>query len=467
MIKTDGLPNSSGGGFSVDATYLCNRDRRYYFRDRSGNYLSSNETDIKRRLGRLGFSEYPDSKAGQLISDMDNALADISEINRVDYAAPIAGYSRGILELGSERYLITKELTLLEPKKGDWKILEKFLEGLFCCPDGEGVNQLPYVYGWLSVALEGLYAREPNKGQVLIIAGAPNCGKTLFARLLRSVFGGRVGKPYPYMVGETRFNDELFESSLLVIDDEADKTDIKSRRHLVAEMKKIVAGDGMRGEGKGAKAFEIQPHWRIVQLSNFEQDNLRVLPPLDNDIIGKLIILRGYENPLGFPMPVGTWPEKKAFLDAMLAELPAFIHYLIKEHEIEPAYREDRYGVESYISREVSSRMDQITPWFELFMLFNREVIGRSKNFFVGTASDMVERLRARDSVLTPREKDRYTPHSVGRLLAQISKIHPRHVWQVKTKDGRHRLWIVIKQGIVLDEAIDIDIKWSIDTYAE
>jgi len=437
----DGLSERKELGFRAEDVLFCGHDRQYYFMRKGGDYVGTNERDISRRLARLGFNPYKDTKMGQTLSEIEEKLMDIIEDQRVDYAFPVAGHPVGVLTQGNERILITKELPAIEPKEGDWDVLRAFLEGLFNTPDGS-CDQIEYVYSWLSRAMAGLLHMQPNSGQAFIIAGDPDCGKTLVSKLLRMLFGGRVGKPYEYLTGQTRFNDELFATSLQMVDDEADKTDIRSRRHFVSGIKRFVGADGSRGEAKGGITFEVQPHWRIVIVCNFEEDNLRVLPPLDNDVIDKLILLRGYRAEK-FPMPVGTVEEQKEFLETLISQLPAFMHFLMNEWKIPEALRFDRFGVRSYLNMDIVHRMDQITPWFELMLSMENEVL-RGDYIWVGTATDLYGLLRNHSS-LTVREKERYTVKGIGKHLTKVSGKFPDRCWQ-DNSTGRHRLWVFISE---------------------
>ena len=466
MVTSDGLDvEESGKGFSTSHVFFNDRDSKYYFRAANGDYFAANERDLTRRLKRMGLSPFTNPKAGELVSDIDEELMKIQEQQRVDYALAMAGHRRGVLEMGAKRILITKELKLIEPKKGSWDTLRALIDGLFIGYDDEGdvvLDQTPYIYGWLSVAMEGLYSGRPNKGQALIVPGEPGCGKTLLLSVLTEMFGGVSGKPYAYMVGVTKFNDELFESSLLAIDDEADKTDIKSRRHLVAELKKILVNDRNRCEGKGLKALELSPHWRVLMLSNLEEDNLRVLPPLDGDVIGKLIILKAHRHK--FSMPVSTQHEKRAFFEQLLADLPGFLWYLLNEYEIPDEYQGERFGVCSYLNPEIVSYMDNVTAWAELLLTLERVFLKGSRKFMVESSSGIIERLRDRNGLLTHREQERYTATAVGKMMSEIASRRPKRCWQARSGYDNGRVWVLLKDGVSRAE-VEAELEVEISKY--
>ena len=65
---------------------------------------------------------------------------------------------------------------------------------------------------------------------------------------------------------------------------------------------------------------------------NDDPEALLVLPPLDDHIEDKIILLRASRFDL--PMPTGTTAERGAFWDQLISELPAYVHWLLNDFEI-------------------------------------------------------------------------------------------------------------------------------------
>jgi hypothetical protein len=70
-----------------------------------------------------------------------------------------------------------------------------------------------------------------------------------------------------------------------------------------------------------------------------------ILPPIDESLSDKVIILQAKNKPM--PMPTKTNEERSAFQATLRAELPAYLGYLLKM-EIPKQIQGSRYGVETY-----------------------------------------------------------------------------------------------------------------------
>ena len=60
-----------------------------------------------------------------------------------------------------------------------------------------------------------------------------------------------------------------------------------------------------------------------------------VLPELTDDVEDKMLILKSELS--AWPMPMGTWDQKKAFVNTIKAEMPALVHYLLHEYTLPAA----------------------------------------------------------------------------------------------------------------------------------
>ena len=70
----------------------------------------------------------------------------------------------------------------------------------------------------------------------------------------------------------------------------------------------------------------LTPFWRLTMSMNEEPEDLMVLPPFDEGIADKIILVKGYDNELVRGMVTGQ--NQKAVWDAFKAEFPAFLHFL-------------------------------------------------------------------------------------------------------------------------------------------
>src|SRR5947199_4251918 len=97
-----------------------------------------------------------------------------------------------------------------------------------------------------------------------------------------------------------------------------------SRR--TVQSKNITVNDWQRCHAKNRVAISLAPFWRLSVTVNDEPENLMVLPPIDDSIEDKLIILRA--SKFMMPMPTVTLEQRKAFWQTLVEELPAFLYDL-------------------------------------------------------------------------------------------------------------------------------------------
>ena len=106
------------------------------------------------------------------------------------------------------------------------------------------------------------------------------------------MLGGRAAKPTEYMSGRTPFNADLFAAEHLMIEDEYGSTDLRTRREFGARIKDITVNDVQSCHAKNRwQAISLRPFWRLSISLNDEPENLMVLPPVDESLSDKLMLL--------------------------------------------------------------------------------------------------------------------------------------------------------------------------------
>jgi hypothetical protein len=173
---------------------------------------------------------------------------------------------------------------------------------------------------------------------------------------------------------------------------------------------------------------------------NDEASKLEVLPPLTPDIIDKLIILKVAKHPM--PMPTESAGEQKAFWDALVKELPAFVDFLLK-FEIPTELRSPRYGITHFQHPDVVAALEEIEPHSQLLNLIN---VTLGKNFagpWHGTAAELAAKLTARTSPVAREAKMLLRhPSACGSLLGVLSRHHPERVQKGAILHGI-RKWVI------------------------
>lgn len=425
---------------------------RFLVADARGIWTPRNETQMARLFEAAGYDpDLPVSNPGSVA----HMLMKIQEVHGVDYAGPLAGYKRGLYEMLGSRVLVTTEPRLITPKPGSWDIFGKVLKNLFVENEAERrarireyggdsdapcIDQRVYFHGWVHVGVKALFNNKRYPGQALILAGERDCGKSLLQSIITEIFGGRAGKPYQSLTDSTNFNGDLFGAEHLVIGDEASKIDMRSRKALAAKLKGVVAEPVQRMEAKHRDALTLTPFWRLSFSLNTEPECLLVLPPVDEDIADKMMLCWCYKRPM--PWQFNGPEDREAFWAALVAELPAYLHWVLNEFEIPVALRSRRFGIHHHHHPKILSVIDALSTDARLLELIDREVFASSRTEWKGSAMDLEAVLKGPDSSVREIARDLFTgANSCGSYLAKLASKHPTRVQQKRTSN--HRGWIL------------------------
>ncbi len=419
----------------------------FWMQDARRVWMQLNGQSMTRHLDRAGFSSARPRDGGN--SPADDQLCEIQIQHVVDYAGPLAGFQSGYIDQRGTRILVTTSPALVKPVKGEWPVLWKLLENLFSGADG--IDQRIFVFGWLKAAITALHTGEHRPGQVLCLAGPAGCGKSMLQNLFTPMLGGRSAKPYRYMSGKTQFNLDLFGAEHLMIEDEVPSADMRARREFGTRIKELVVNETQSAHGKHKNALSLSPFWRVSLSTNDEPENLMVLPPLDDSIADKIMLLKAHHHPP--PMPTGTDDERRAYRETLHRELPAFIHFLLHEWSIPAELRSGRYGVKEFHHPDLTDAIQSLSDETHLLRLVDHEVLGELTPRWIGTADELERKLRESPS---SHEAGRllYWRNATGTLLGRITKRQPLRVGYRRTsKDGRQ--WELVREGTEFSRAAD------------
>ena len=403
----------------------------YIITNGRNGWMPMSETNMRRRLKVAGFSTVlqPD----ETISPLDDALLTIQDEHNIDYFGRLAGYKAGVRDVLGFRVLVSDSPTLIEPVAGECPVLIDLLEGMLSDPEH---NQLHYLLGWLKVGLECLYSGYFRPGQALVLAGPPECGKSLLQGLFTRMFGGRSAKPYQYMIEATSFNADLFAAEHLMIEDEASSTDLRTRRAFGGHLKQFASAGSQRCHPKGRDPLSLLPFWRLSVSVNDEPENLMVMPPIDDSLADKIILLRAAKSKM--PMPLETSADHDAFGAALVAELPAFVHWLMNEWQIPAGLHSDRYGVTHFHHPALLEALGDLAPETHLLMLIDRVLFATLvPDAWEGTASELQTRLFESSAVAFEARKLLGFSTACGVYLGRLAKQHGERISEKVTRGSR------------------------------
>jgi hypothetical protein len=407
----------------------------FWVKDGRGHYMRVSEIALRRMLKNAGFRAA--QRRNDPLSELDEEIL-LTQVNkRIFYAGPLAGYNTGTYEIEGRLILVTDAPKLIEPVKGEFPVLEQMIANMLG-------NQFLYLLGWLKYAIENLRSGQRHPGQALVLAGERECGKSLLQQVITELFGGRSAKPYQFMTEATTFNAELFGAEHLMIEDEAASTDLRARRKFGAYLKQITAAENQRHHGKNKTALTLHPFWRLSISVNDEPENLMVLPPLDDSLRDKLILLRAEKHPM--PMQTNTPTEKAAFWETIRNELPAFVQHLL-DFEIPESLKSNRFGITHFHHPTILEAIEELAPEMHLLEQIEQylftETFKGATHWGWGTASEFEQELRQWgpdrqiDKVLSFRSAaGTYLARLAAKMPERISsrRIHGKRLWLIKNK---------------------------------
>jgi hypothetical protein len=433
---------------NIEAFYDHQR-KEYVLRIAQNNYQTRTETQFKRnlRFKNLRAETIPERNWSQ----MDVALRYLQENKSVDYCGGVAGRSCGFYEENGFKILVTKEPRIITPLRGEWSTLRQLMANLVGGPDEPyGDEQLTVLYGWIRVMYQALTQQGFQPGQALAIAGPPDSGKSLLQTLVTEILGGRSAKAILYLQGRTDFNGELFEAEHLMLEDEAASTLHKDRMALAGSLKGLIANRIHPCHAKYRQIVNLAPFWRVTFSLNDRPDRLLVLPPMDEDMADKIILLRASKYPM--PMDVRTSEQKEVFYKKLVSELPAFLDFLLNTFQLPSEWQDDRFGVKSFHHPDLILALEELAPATHLLSLIDIADIWTRydkatgipcvTNPWQGTALELRTLLLAHPK--TQRDANRILgwTNACGQYLADLSRARPDRVTAHRT--GKIGNWFKI-----------------------
>jgi Family of unknown function (DUF5906) len=354
---------------------------------------------------------------------MERTLLEIQRNFHIGYAGKLAGYKAGLIEQNGEKILVTASPNYIEPVDGQFPKIDQFLKGLLG-------DQRIHFDCWMKLAVEAHRSGMIRPGQALVLAGPRDCGKSVLQnQIITALLGGRMAKPYLYMSGQTSFNSNLFEAEHLMIEDDIASTDIRARRTFGTYIKQYTANDEVQHHAKNKAAMTLRPFWRLSISCNEEPENLSILPPMDDSLFDKMIILKAERKPM--PMPTETYGERVAFQEKIKSELPSYLNYLLKL-AVPSELRASRYGILAYQNPDIMKAMNDIAPECRLLELIDQHFDGKKP--WVGRAIALETELLSEDSNVREQTRNllRYF-NSCGAYLSRLADKRPDRVksWTV------------------------------------
>lgn len=394
-------------------------------------YLRLSEGDVKAHYQMAGYVE-ADIKTNSGLTNMKEIIVKTQLEKWVEYSGALAGFKCGAYEIGGRRVLVTSQASLIVPKKGPFPGIERFLEQLF------EEEQLLFVLYWLKVALSSLVRGKFQPGQLLAMAGPPQCGKSFMHVLITMLLGGRAAKPYRYMTGQTTFNRDLVAAEHLIIEDENARSNTAARREFGVQIKDWTVNESISVHSKGRDALMLPSYRRLSLSVNWETEYLMILPPMDNSIMDKVMLFKCSVAKLS--------ADREKNIEMLKNELPAFAYYL-GLLKIPERLRDDRFGVKAYHNPEILEVLSDISPENRLAELIDQVLFNKTNlPFWRGTATELEQEL---SSSAFRYSVEKLLPYAsaCGTFLARLATKDPdryeqrknlgRTIWAINPPKGK------------------------------
>lgn len=380
----------------------------YLVQNSEGDYQFTNETNTGRVLRAMGISDRLDTPT---TTPLDRVFNSLHDRYHVDNYLALAGHFPGLLDLPGKKVLITKGPKLIKPVKGDFSTTEEFLNGLVR-------EQVTHLHSWNHLAVVPLYNGKLARGLALILAGPINSGKSVCQNhIITPMLGGRVARPYGYIVGDTTFNGDWFESEHLMFEDEAPPNNYGIQQRIAAGIKTLVANEIQWCHGKGDKAVTLTPYWRVSISVNNNPANLRAIPANDETLDDKLLILEVY--PDATVELVEKLGGQEAFRNKLREERPAYLYHLLNEFKIPEELEDTRFEMKPFRHPNIVKAVKEAAPYVHLLEYLRTTLFPRAKDLFKTTTEIFVELKKAQaPSGLVPAN-----PQILGEYLTSISKM--------------------------------------------
>lgn len=449
----------------------------FYYRKKQKDFLIvRGKTGEVIPLDKDGLTGALDSEG--LVDPEDKAAmkAAVNEVRMdwaVDYDGSMPGYCRGLHRAGGKKYYCDTEPTWLAGvapdlrEDGDatlvqgqgWPTIDAFLKGLMVPPGAEAAGNkfgaLNALFWSLKLARETLQEallpprdgepRAVRPGPASVFCGPRNCGKSFLVNLIITpLLGGRTVDAHKAFTSDSEgFNGELLEGEIWTVDDKVHACDLNSRRQFAANIKNKLYAGHVSFHAKFKNPVTIQPWARLFILCNDQDEAIRVLPVLTDDLADKMHFWRCYNVAGGLPTQTGA--EWHAFGAQIRRELPAFAGWL-DALEIPETKRDSRNGMKCWQDAYIVNLLADQTPEHQLGLLlvhlFDSGQLATVRN---KTAQELLQHL---SGVETIRGQLRNLLHDdpallgkyLGRLVATPGRLAQMGLGL--TRGGlRHKVW--------------------------
>jgi hypothetical protein len=431
--------------------------KAYWRKDGPGNWKPFPKEDIVSYLKvTRGLSG---QKAGDGPSEVERAIQHIQAWAGINGAAPFVYQPPGIIVRNSNLFLNThagKPLKMSSEKPawgphGNMPFLSTFFPHFLASPEA-----LPYLQAWTSRFYRGAVDCQLELGQIVLLLGGVGIGKTMWLQAILSKLVGGSADAQDYLMGQTTFNAQLFQTPLFFVDDNSITVDANTHKKFSAMGKKMAANTTFQYSEKFRTPCMVDWRGRVVVLANSDEESVRIVPDLSISILDKLHLF------LAADKPWMVFPREREITQILEGELPIYARYLYEYECPSHIVGSSRYGVRAYHEpslmqiAEQSSRtaafQEVIEDWRESYF---KEF--PDKECWEGSSFQFLKELH-RDEMARHAGLRSLSPQQVS---SQLATLKAKGLPITTSTKGTTRIWKFLKPAPVAETPLPTGQKFS------
>lgn len=405
-----------------------------YLQENGVHYVDFRKEDVALKLRERGLS---DKRGAKNLTEVEKAILYIQQNKIVhDVFDGYAGKERGFHIIDNKNVIVRSQAKIITGESGRWDTIMELIDSVFV--SAENPEQRKIFLNWLKIARCRLMKPEIHyKSPLLCLVGPAGSGKSLIIKhLLAPILGGRMGNPYGYMTGATRFNGDMLGNEIQLMDDVQPNFDNNTRRAISTRFKGFEYSNLVHIEKKGVEAFSAYPLWFFVMALNDNAKSIQAFPLLDIDMQDKVCGLFCNGR-----VPEMAHQDAVEFDRKIAQQLAAFINWLEHEYQIENTEDNSsvkRNGFSCYIHPEIEERLEDAGD--EGRLLRHLDSLGFKEKISLTAYGWSVE---LQKHEYHQKMKFLSSPCNLGEIFSKLSKSQPERIKKGK-RGNKGYYWIFV-----------------------
>ena len=249
------------------------------------------------------------------------------------------GWPQGLHSFDGKRYLIRSKIEPIQPVKGNWDDLKRFIDTLFGseADDPFAEQQIHAFYCLLRAKYLQMRSKGENRGScpLLVMVGGEGNGKTLLMRFIAQLLGQTDNTVDP-SADRNGWTDQRLSSPVLFYD-EASASEFGfsegiPRGRFAEEFKRFEYSQAADITSRGKTAVKLPVVWLWARALNPDSQAAIMQTPIptENGMSEKLILTKIHKGVL--PLAGKEDEEsRKIRIDLLESQVPAFGHWLLND----------------------------------------------------------------------------------------------------------------------------------------